>query len=151
MAHLHDQNEFWEEEGKAQKCEIKELEELIRGYKTAILSKAFGDSRTWKSNALQDRPCMSARSMLQGLQGRGDHLWQRASFQPCQTVRFQIQLSCQFPHIILQICWKLWILKLTLSSHVIIISYMRASRLLARVSACLRTYEQMRLNIPRRR
>jgi hypothetical protein len=29
VAHLHDQNEFWEEEGKAQKREIKELEEQI--------------------------------------------------------------------------------------------------------------------------
>ena len=36
MAHLHDQNEFWEEEGKAKEREIKELEEQIRGHETAL-------------------------------------------------------------------------------------------------------------------
>jgi len=69
--YIHDQKEFWEEEGKAQKRDIKELEEQIRSYETAILSRAFGDSRRRESpNALQDRPCINARSMLQGLQGQ---------------------------------------------------------------------------------
>ena len=46
MAHLHDQNEFWEEEGKAKEREIKELEEQIRGYETAILSRLLETPET---------------------------------------------------------------------------------------------------------
>ena len=36
MTYLHDQNEFWEEEGKARKREIKEFEDQIRGHETTL-------------------------------------------------------------------------------------------------------------------
>jgi hypothetical protein len=101
VAHLHDQNEFWEEDsGQGQKSEIKELEEQIRGYENAILGRAFVDSQNCESpNALQERPCISARPMLKGLQGQRRSLAQ--SINPDCPISNTIVLPLISPRVLL--------------------------------------------------